>query len=114
MIRAAIRISVENTAETRWLSAEGEGWTRLGAHLYRAGDSEEVIDYDWLRVALPDDVEQYERVDLAFDLPPIDTPGRYRVEFDIVIEGMMWLGDRGSQTSSLTLDIEDLQSVNDD
>jgi SAM-dependent methyltransferase len=100
---ASLTLEIQNTAETRWLAAEGDGWTRLGAHLHRADDAGGVVDFDWLRVALPKDVGQYERVVLPVGLPPIHEPGSYRVEFDIVLEGVMWFGDRGSPTTSVTV-----------
>ncbi len=98
-----VTVEVENTAETRWLSAEGEGWTRLGVHLYRGDSPGELVNYDWLRVRLPRNVNQHERVVMPVQLPAIPDPGTYTVVFDIVIEGVMWLGDRGSQTAPLTL-----------
>lgn len=99
----AITLDIENTAETRWLSAEGDGWTRLGAHLYGGDDSPELVDFDWLRVPLPKDLDQYDRIVLPVHLPAIHQPGTYRIVFDVVLEGVMWFGDRGSPTASLTL-----------
>lgn len=100
---ASVTVELQNTAETRWLAAEGTGWTRFGAHLYRAGELEELLDYDWLRAALPRDLDQYDRETMTVTLPPIAEPGTYRVEFDLVLEGVMWFGDRGSPTESVTL-----------
>src|SRR5690606_20531808 len=100
-----VTLDVQNTAETRWLAAEEEGWTRIGAHLYRAGEPDELIDFDWVRVALPRDLAQYERVALPVQLPPLSDAGIYRIVFDIVVEGVLWFGDRGSPTTSLTLSV---------
>jgi SAM-dependent methyltransferase len=102
-----VRLTLTNTADSRWLAAEGEGWTRLGAHLYRDGEPPELVDYDWLRAALPHDVEQHERISMKVDLPAIATPGTYRVDFDMVVEGVMWFGDRGVRTTTLTLQVEE-------
>jgi SAM-dependent methyltransferase len=101
---AEVVVDVQNTMETRWLAAEGDGWTRLGAHLYGLDASgERLVDYDWLRVSLPADVDQFERVTMTVTLPPVVEPGRYRVEFDMVLEGVMWFGDRASPTVSIAL-----------
>jgi len=99
-----VRVSLSNPAETRWLAGERPrgGWTRLGAHLYRG---EELVDFDWLRVELPHDVGQYESVTVDAALPPLEQPGRYRVVFDLVIEGTAWLAERGSRTAEITLDV---------
>jgi hypothetical protein len=32
---------------------------------------------------------QFERVTMTVTLPPVAEPGRYRVEFDMVLEGVM-------------------------
>lgn len=102
-----VRVTLVNTAESRWLAAEGEGWTRLGGHLYRLGESAELVDFDWLRVSLPRDVEQHERMSLTVTLPPIERPGSYQLVLDMVVEGVMWFGDRGSKTTTIDLQVDD-------
>jgi SAM-dependent methyltransferase len=95
---AHFTLTVQNAGDTRWLAAANTaGWTRLGAHLYRVDQKVRIdVDFDWLRVAIPGDVEPDEVVRLAIELPPIDTPGEYLVAFDVVIEGIAWFADRGS------------------
>jgi SAM-dependent methyltransferase len=97
-----ITIELENPTETRWLAAEGEGWTRLGAHLYRA-EPRELIDFDWLRAALPRDLGQRQSARVDVTLPAIANAGRYEVVFDLVIEGVTWFEPKGS--ASLTIPI---------
>ena len=98
-----------NTAVTTWLSRgePGAGWTRLGAHLYRADNELDLLDLDWLRAALPKDVEQNERIRMIVTLPPFDRPGRYRVVFDLVIEGVTWFAVRGSPVTPLDIQVVD-------
>jgi SAM-dependent methyltransferase len=100
-----VRLRIVNTAETRWLAGRrDEGWTRVGAHLYRA-EPFELVDFDWLREELPQGLDQHESLALTMALPAIDTPGRYLVVFDIVIEGVTWFADRGSRTTTMTLEV---------
>jgi SAM-dependent methyltransferase len=105
---AVVRVKIRNVCETRWLAGEqsGIGWTRLGAHLLSAEDSS-VVDFDWLRVELPQDVSRDETFRLTVTLPPIESPGTYEVVFDLVIEGMAWFVDRGSRATALTLHVSD-------
>lgn len=100
---ARVTLHVRNPTETRWLSARGAGWTRLGGHLYRRGSTRQVVDFDWFRAELPRDVGQQERITMTVDLPPIPEPGDYEVVFDLVIEGVTWFADRGSRAASIAV-----------
>jgi SAM-dependent methyltransferase len=100
-----ITLSIRNVGDTRWLAAEGAGWTRVGAHLSRTqevggrdggADAASLVNYDWVRAALPRDIAPGETVDVAITLPPIAAPGRYTIEFDLVIEGVAWFATRES------------------
>ena len=92
-----VLFEVYNEGDTRWLHAENRpGWTRLGAHLYRADASRTLVDFDWLRLALPDDVAPEQSVRLTATLPAIEQPGDYILAFDLVIEGLAWFAERGS------------------
>jgi SAM-dependent methyltransferase len=104
-----LRLTVTNTAATRWLAhgEPGAGWTRLGAHLYRLEPQPRLVDFDWLRVALPHDVAQYQRLRLDVTLPALDQPGRYRVVFDMVVEGVTWFAARGSPATALEIQVLD-------
>jgi len=92
-----VGFDIYNRGDTRWLHSENEpGWTRFGAHLYRDDRERTLVDFDWFRVALPEDVEPERSVRVVADLPPVTDPGRYLVAFDLVIEGVAWFADRGS------------------
>lgn len=93
-----IQVTAQNLGDTTWLAAAGRpGWTRLGAHVYRAGGTMEVVDFDWLRVPLPHDVGPGGAVTLAVTLPPIAAPGDYTIVLDLVVEGLTWFAERESQ-----------------
>jgi SAM-dependent methyltransferase len=100
--RTAIVLDLYNEGDTRWLHRSGQpGWTRVGGHLHRAGRSRPLIDYDWVRAALPHDVAPETAVNVTVDLPAIAEPGEYLLVVDLVIEGMAWFAQRGS----LSLDV---------
>jgi hypothetical protein len=97
-------VALTNTGDTEWVSeAADPGWTRLGAHLLTATGPRRPIDFDWYRQALPGDVAPGERVNLDVELPALDSPGAYVVEFDPVVEGLTWFADRGSQPGAISL-----------
>jgi SAM-dependent methyltransferase len=99
----AVRLT--NIGDTRWLAGHRAepGWTRLGAHLYRAGPRRELIDFDWYRVDLPRDVRPGDQIVVETALPTPGAPGDYLVVFDLVVEGLTWFADRGSEPATLTL-----------
>jgi SAM-dependent methyltransferase len=97
-----LSIDLYNAADTTWLHQPNQpGWTRLGAHLHRSGRTRPLVDFDWLRAALPADVPPEGRVRIAVELPPIADPGDYLVVLDLVIEGNAWFAERGSLTLEL-------------
>ncbi len=91
-----LTIEVTNTGDTLWLAGEGEGWTRIGAHLYSATGPRQLIDFDWGRWPLPHDVPPGGRIQVAARLPVLPAPGDYSVILDLVVEGLAWFADRGS------------------
>ena len=100
-------VSIENRGDAVWLHAEGKGWTRLGGHLFAVKNgSRELVDFDWLRVEFGQDIEPEDRIVVEVDLPAIERPGSYEVEFDVVLEGVTWFTKRGSQPTCLGITVE--------
>jgi hypothetical protein len=58
---------------------------------------------DFLRAPLPLDVPPGGRAELRLDVRLPERPGRYRLELDMVDEGLEWFADSGSPTLSLEL-----------
>lgn len=106
--RASVVLEITNVAETTWLAAppDGRGWTRVGVHLFRAGEPPVVADFDWLRADLPHDVASAAHVKIPLELPPISEPGSYLAVCDLVIEGFTWFAERGSRTATLAIQVE--------
>jgi SAM-dependent methyltransferase len=95
--RGAVTVGAYNAGDTRWLHREGQpGWTRLGAHLYRSDARRTLVDYDWLRAPLSNDVAPEQSIPVGATLPAIEEPGAYEIVFDLVVEGTAWFADRGS------------------
>jgi len=100
-------VSVANRGNAVWLHAQRRGWTRLGGHLFAVKDgTRELVDYEWLRANFECDMEPNETADVEIELPAIDLPGSYEVEFDVVLEGVTWFAQRGSQTATLGIAVE--------
>jgi hypothetical protein len=82
------------------------GWTRIGAHLYGDGPDAALIDHEWLRADLPGDVLPGQEVALELELPPLETAGKYRIVFDLVVENMLWFAHQDSPTTQWCLLVE--------
>jgi SAM-dependent methyltransferase len=102
-----VMVVLHNAGDTRWIAApDREGWTRLGAHLFRDDERRTTIDFDWLRAPLPADVDPGGTIAAAVSLPAIAEPNRYRIVFDLVIEGRAWFADRGSMPLDVGCSVE--------
>ena len=58
------------------------------------------------RVALFDDLQPSESVELPLTINAPDSPGTYILQIDAIQEGVAWFGDRGSQILSLKIKVE--------
>jgi hypothetical protein len=94
---------VENLS-TRAFPAQasyGRRLVRLGAQLCDASGA--VIDRDFARAWLPQPLEPGARANVAITIPAPAQPGRYRLKFDLVSEGIDWFERCGSETTTKTL-----------
>ncbi len=94
------RLRVENVGLARWPvsgdTASGKGAVSLGAHLLR--DTEDEVEWDYGRARLPRELEPGETAEIEFKVAAPNTPGKFIVEFDMVVEQVSWFEDYGSGT----------------
>jgi SAM-dependent methyltransferase len=91
--RYTLTCRVENVGHARWpcSSPDGFGLVRLGAHLAAPGGST-VQDYG--RADLPRDLAPGASAVVTIELTAPDKSGQYRVELDMVREGVAWFSSR--------------------
>jgi MoaA/NifB/PqqE/SkfB family radical SAM enzyme len=77
----------------------GRRLVRLGAQLCDATGA--VVDRDYARAWLPHTLDGGQRADVPIDVPAPARPGRYRLKFDLVLEGVDWFESCGSHTTSV-------------
>jgi SAM-dependent methyltransferase len=90
-----LTFTIANTGDASWLS-EGRqifGLVRLASHL--ATDDGRMLEVDFSREPLPRVVEPGESIEMTVRLMLPD-PGRYRLTFDLVAEGVTWFENVGS------------------
>lgn len=103
---AGFRLRAQNTGQTRWLAqtdASGVGQVRLGISLLDADGR--LLALDFGRCDLPRDVAPGEVVEIAGRIPPVGAPGRYRVRFDLVAEGICWFAEHGTGPRTVAVDV---------
>jgi hypothetical protein len=79
------------------------GLVNVGAHLFTTDG--QLVDFDYMRLQLQPSTEPIlpgERVEVVAALPPVE-PGNYRVEFDLVAEGVAWFSENGNPTVTIDL-----------
>jgi hypothetical protein len=89
-------VALANTGTTLWRASgePGSGYVRVGIQLLDSGS--QVIARDFARASLNADVPpgSAQRVTVAFAAP--DTPGDFRLKFDLVAEGVAWFEPTGT------------------
>ena len=100
-----VTVTVTNAGDTLWLPStpDGVGEVHLGAHLF--SPARDLLFEDYARVVLPRPVSAGETVVLRCQLPPILQPGRFRVEFDMVDNGLLWFKDYAYQPREWLLEV---------
>jgi hypothetical protein len=78
-------------------SSYGRRLVRLGAQLCTSDGA--LINRDYERAWLPANLHAGETVEIPITLKAPDTPGRYRLKFDLVSEGIDWFEQAGSPTT---------------
>jgi len=100
-LRVRTRIRNRSTRAFPAQASYGRRLVRLGAQLL--GDDGTLADRDHARAWLPRHLPAGEADELAIDVPVPATPGRYRLKFDLVSEGIDWFEACGSDTTTTRL-----------
>ncbi len=98
-----ITLKVTNLGSAAWKS-EGPKPFYISYHLLDHQDH--VLAFDNTRFPFPAEVGPGRSIEMNLRLKaPLDQ-GFYRLEFDCLVEGVTWFKDRGSQTLSLDLEVD--------
>jgi SAM-dependent methyltransferase len=108
--RFTVLATVTNTSSTTWradLPTDGAGRIRLGNHWFGAGG--DVVAVDDGRTDLPRNLEPGGRVEIPLAVTAPASPGSYRLELDLVQEGLpfAWFAQKGSRPLSATVEVRD-------
>ena len=103
--RYALTCRLENTGHAAWphASPDGFGLVRLGAHLVPLDGAPAILDYG--RADLPRDVAPGASAEVRIELSAPAEPGRYRVQLDMVREGVAWFSSREPSSVEVPLTV---------
>jgi SAM-dependent methyltransferase len=103
--RYRLTCRIENTGHATWprSAPDGFGLVRLGAHLLMADGTLAVLDYG--RADLPTDLAPGASAEIGIELAAPTEPGRYRIELDMVREGVAWFSSREPSSAEVALTV---------
>jgi hypothetical protein len=96
-IAIATRVTNLSTRPFRAQASYGRRLVRLGAQLCDADGA--LIDRDYERAWLPAHLEPGATLEIPLTVKAPDAPGRYKLKFDLVSEGIDWFEQNGSPTT---------------
>jgi hypothetical protein len=96
---------VTNTGTTLWPSTGG-AVVRLGTHWYTGAGG--AVQWDGERTALPQDLAPGQSVTLQANVRAPGTPGSFRVDFDLVLEGTSWFSWQGTAAARTAVTVREL------
>ena len=100
-LAVATRVRNLSTRPFRAQASYGRRLVRLGAQLLDEHGT--LINRDHARAWLPSDIPPGGEADVPIEIPAPDRPGRYRLKFDLVSEGIDWFQACGSETTTRKL-----------
>jgi hypothetical protein len=98
-----LQAGVESRAQVEVENAGSASWHDLLVAYHWLDDLDNPIDWDGLRTPLPA-LAPGERAQVELPVVGLIPPGRYRLAFDLVLEGRYWLSEIGNEL--LRVDVE--------
>jgi Radical SAM superfamily len=100
-IELRTRVTNLSSRPFRAHASYGRRLVRLGAQLCAADGT--LLNRDYERAWLPAHLEPGATLEIPVTLTAPDTPGRYKLKFDLVSEGIDWFEQNGSETTTKDL-----------
>jgi hypothetical protein len=100
----AVPVTVRNTGALPWSSA-GDHQTRLAYHWEPLTGRTTLADFEGLRTELPADVPPGGVLDLIGNVRSPKTEGTYRLQWDLVEEGVTWFSEQGNAMPEQRVDV---------
>lgn len=100
----AIQVRIQNRSFRVWSSTASEGPDWLSYHwLDHQGG---IVEWDGLRSPLPKNLGPDEEIQIKITVVSPQAPGRYRLQIDMVREGITWFSQAGSPGPEMSVRVE--------
>ena len=100
-----VRLHLQNSGKKEW-SSEAPNPCLVSYHLLN--EAGEALKFDNARTAFPHVVRPGEGISIAVRVKAPLKKGAYRLEFDLVREGLAWFKDSGNPTLVIPLQVEEM------
>ena len=100
-----VTLQIHNAGDTRWIAGPAGVRGHVCVGVVICNDAGEVLVRDHERFELPKDMNPVERTELRFTCHAPKAPGKYRLRFDLVDEGISWFESFGMRTVDLKVEV---------
>jgi hypothetical protein len=100
-----LQAGAEGRARIQLENAGAAPWHDLFVSYHWLDDLDNPIDWDGLRTALPS-IAPGSRAAVDLSVIGLIPPGRYRLAFDLVLEGRYWLSEIGNELLRIDVDVQ--------
>lgn len=100
----SLKLNLVNIGRRSWNSHSTAAPCLLSYHLLDA--ERRLLKFDNPRFPLPHEIKPGQKAEVTVRLLPPLQPGKYFLEFDLVLEGRRWFGEYGSKTLILPLEVK--------
>jgi uncharacterized membrane protein len=103
-----VPITIKNISDAVWPHLSGpEGGYEVNLSYHWLDDKDNVVVWDGERTNLPFDLLPGAQVTLEANVRAPETPGKYKIQFQMVQEKVAWFGDdKGAATLSIDVEVK--------
>jgi len=100
-----VTLQIHNAGDTRWIAGPAGIKGNVCVGVVICDEEGGVLVRDHERFELSQDMNPVDRTDLSFTCHAPRVPGRYRLRFDLVDEGISWFESFGVRTPDLPIEV---------
>jgi hypothetical protein len=100
-----VTLQIHNAGDTRWIAGPAGVRGHVCVGVVICDEAGEVLIRDHERFELAKDMNAAERTEMSFTCHAPNAPGKYRLRFDLVDEGISWFESFGVRPVDLLVEV---------